>query len=48
MYRSGLLPLLTGVIVDRYGVHTSFIVTVASYIYIVFYGIRGYKPKNIS
>ena len=43
-----LLPLIMGMIADGYGVHISFIVPVASYIYIAFYGIRGYKPKNIS
>ena len=39
-----LLPLAMGYVADLYGVHLSFIVPIFSYIYIAFYGLRGYKP----
>ena len=39
-----LLPLAMGYVADIYGVHLSFIVPIFSYIYIAFYGLRGYKP----
>ena len=39
-----ILPLFQGVVADGYGVHSSFIIPVFSYIYIAFYGISGYKP----
>lgn len=42
-----ILPILMGVIADKFGVHISFIIPVLSYIYIAFYGISGYKPKKI-
>jgi len=42
-----LLPLLMGLVADSDGVHMSFIVPVFSYVYIAFYGIRGYKPRKI-
>lgn len=39
-----ILPVFMGLVADSYGVHTSFIVPVFSYIYIAFYGLSGYKP----
>ena len=41
-----LLPLIMGLVADKFGVHMSFIVPVFSYIYIAYYGISGYKPKK--
>lgn len=43
-----ILPVIMGVIADSFGVHMSFIVPVFSYLYIAYYGIKGYKPKNIA
>ncbi len=42
-----LLPVAMGAVADVYGVHMSFIVPIFSYIYIAFYGLRGYRPKRI-
>jgi len=42
-----LLPLLMGLVADNFGVHLSFIVPVFSYLYLSFYGIIGYKRKNL-
>jgi FHS family L-fucose permease-like MFS transporter len=41
-----ILPVFQGMFADAYGVHYSFIIPVFSYIYITFYGINGYKPKD--
>ncbi len=41
-----LLPLIMGLVADKFGVHMSFIVPVFSYIYIAYYGISGYKPRK--
>jgi len=41
-----ILPVFQGLLADNYGVHISFVIPVFSYIYIAFYGINGYKPKN--
>lgn len=38
-----LLPPLQGLIADRYGIQRSFLVPMAGFAYIVFYGIYGYK-----
>ena len=43
-----ILPVFQGIAADRYGVHLSFIIPVFSYIYIVFYGINGYKPSKVT
>ncbi len=40
-----VLPVIMGMVADRFGVHASYIVPVFSYLYIAFYGINGYKPK---
>jgi FHS family L-fucose permease-like MFS transporter len=41
-----ILPVFQGLLADNYGVHISFLIPVFSYIYIAFYGINGYKPRN--
>ncbi len=42
-----LIPIIQGAVADGYGVHLSFIVPVIPYLYIAFFGWRGYKQKNI-
>ncbi len=42
-----LLPLLMGLVADNFGVQNSFIVPVFSYIYLSFYGMKGYQPRQI-
>ncbi|MFH0894619.1 MAG: sugar MFS transporter [Bacteroidota bacterium] len=42
-----LLPVLMGMSADAIGVHNSFYVPLLAYIYIAFYGIRGYKQKRL-
>ncbi|RLD40808.1 MAG: MFS transporter [Bacteroidetes bacterium] len=41
-----ILPVIMGLVADGFGVHLSFIIPVFSYIYIAFYGMNGYKPKE--
>ena len=43
-----LLPPLQGMIADKFGVHISFVVPLFSYIYLLFYGLRGYKKKTLN
>ncbi|MFA6233535.1 MAG: sugar MFS transporter [Bacteroidota bacterium] len=38
-----ILPVLQGVAADGFGVHASFIVPLGAYLYIAWYGWRGYK-----
>jgi len=42
-----LLPPLQGFCADNFGVQISFLVPVLSYVYLFFYGIKGYKPKPV-
>ena len=41
-----LLPPLQGLCADNFGIQLSFLVPVFSYIYLCFYGVRGYKQKT--
>jgi len=41
-----VLPLLQGLSADVAGVHYSLFVPLLAYLYLIFYGIRGYKVKN--
>ena len=41
-----LLPLLQGYVADRTGLQTSYIILVVPYLYLAFYGWKGYLPKN--
>ncbi|TSE07315.1 sugar MFS transporter [Aquimarina algiphila] len=41
-----LIPLLQGAVADIIGIQLSFFIPLVCYIYLVFYGIVGYKVKN--
>ncbi len=41
-----ILPELTGVLADKIGIHHSFIIPAICYLYIVFYGFAGSKPRG--
>jgi FHS family L-fucose permease-like MFS transporter len=43
-----ILPVIMGMVADDYGVHISFVVPVISYLYLAFYGLKGYKPGKVS
>lgn len=43
-----VLPLLQGMLADRIGVQAAFILPLVCYIYIAFYGMRGYRPSAAS
>jgi FHS family L-fucose permease-like MFS transporter len=38
-----IIPLIQGGVADNFGVHLSFIVPIAGYLYLIFYGWKGYK-----
>lgn len=38
-----IIPVIQGAVADSIGVHLSFIVPIACYLYIAFYGWKGYK-----
>lgn len=42
-----LLPLLQGVVADHTGLQSSYLILVLPYLYLAFYGWKGYKPKTI-
>jgi FHS family L-fucose permease-like MFS transporter len=39
-----ILPLLQGAVADASGVHYSLFVPFFAYVYLIFFGIKGYKP----
>jgi FHS family L-fucose permease-like MFS transporter len=41
-----VLPVIQGVIADRFGVHHSFVLSVSCYLYILFYALSGAKPNS--
>jgi len=41
-----LIPLIMGALADTIGIHTSFLITIICYAYIVYFGIKGYKNVN--
>ena len=41
-----IVPLLQGVLADTYGVQPAFLIAIACYVYIVFYGLKGSVPKS--
>lgn len=43
-----VLPLLQGMLADRVGVQAAFILPLLCYVYIAFYGLRGYRPSAVS
>ena len=40
-----IVPLLQGLLADTYGIQLSFLIAIACYVYIVFYGLKGSEPK---
>ena len=42
-----IVPVFQGMAADAYGVHASFFVPVICYVYLAFYGWRGYKRKSV-
>lgn len=40
-----IVPLLQGMLADTIGLQTSFVLPIACYLYIVYYGARGYRPQ---
>jgi len=41
-----ILPVIQGAIADRVGIHHAFVLPVACYLYILFYGLSGSKPNS--
>jgi len=41
-----LLPPLQGLVADNFGVHIAFVVPMFSYLYLLFFGLRGYRKKE--
>jgi FHS family L-fucose permease-like MFS transporter len=41
-----LVPVIQGMMADAFGVHLSFIVPIFCYLYIAFYGLKGYIQKS--
>ena len=41
-----VLPLIQGVIADRFGLHHAFVLPVICYLYIIFYALSGSKPNS--
>jgi FHS family L-fucose permease-like MFS transporter len=42
-----ILPLLIGIAADNFGIQISYLILILPYLYLAFYGWRGYRPKNI-
>jgi len=43
-----ILPVLQGLLADSFSIQFAFILPLFCYVYIVFYGVKGSKPANIS
>lgn len=43
-----VIPLLQGMLADRIGLHLSFVLPVTCYLYIIFYGLVGSRPRAAS
>lgn len=41
-----VIPLLQGMLADRIGLHLSFLLPIACYLYIIFYGLVGSRPST--
>jgi MFS transporter, FHS family, L-fucose permease len=41
-----IIPVVQGVIADRVGIHHAFILPICCYLYILFYGVSGFKPNS--
>ncbi len=41
-----LIPLIMGGLADTIGLHSSFLITIVCYAYIVYFGLKGYKNVN--
>ena len=41
-----VIPLIQGAVADSIGVHMSFVVPILPYLYIAFYGLKGYKIRK--
>ncbi|RTE86289.1 MULTISPECIES: sugar MFS transporter [Gammaproteobacteria] len=41
-----IVPLLQGLLADQVGIQTAFVVPLVCYLYIAFYGYKGYKPQT--
>lgn len=41
-----VLPLLQGVIADHFGIHHAFVLPVLCYLYILYFGLSGWKPNS--
>jgi FHS family L-fucose permease-like MFS transporter len=44
---AAVIPVLQGTLADQIGIHYSFLVPAVCYLYIVFYGLEGCKPRQI-
>jgi FHS family L-fucose permease-like MFS transporter len=42
-----ILPLLQGGLADIAGVHYSLFIPLLAYLYLIFYGVKGYKVKKL-
>jgi FHS family L-fucose permease-like MFS transporter len=40
-----ILPLLQGALADAAGVHNSLFVPLCAYLYLIFYGLSGYRKR---
>jgi FHS family L-fucose permease-like MFS transporter len=44
---SALVPVIQGVLADHIGIHHAFILPAFCYLYVAFYGLRGYRHRDV-
>jgi FHS family L-fucose permease-like MFS transporter len=44
---SALVPVTQGVLADHIGIHHAFILPAFCYLYVAFYGLRGYRHRDV-
>ena len=43
-----IIPLIQGAVADAIGIHLSYFVPILSYVYLAFYGWKGYKKLSVT
>jgi FHS family L-fucose permease-like MFS transporter len=43
-----IVPSLMGIMADAFGIHHSLFIPAICYVYIIYYGVAGYRVKSVS
>jgi len=43
---AAVIPVIQGALADHIGIHRAFVLPAVCYLYVAFYGLKGYQPRN--